>query len=665
MKLRGLLHGGNFGRNVSQLLIATVMHLAVIAGSSLAANTGGFTRLSSPDGQLRIEVEVEDSSEKRRLVYQVYWQDQVVLAPSAIRFELASGKVIGDHIERESATAPRTQSETWTPLYGERSKIEDHFQATTITCRDSATQYDVKIEFRCYDAGVAFRCTLANDASPDTQVIAEELSEFNFARDPAVWRTTNAQGLYDQVMLSNMGEDVERPLTLKLSSKLYVALTEACLVDYARTNLRSAADHPHGAVCDLAGPVQFRESITTPWRVVMVASSPGGLLEQNDLILNLNEPCQIEDTSWIRPGKVLREMTLTTAGGKAAIDFAHEHHFGYVEFDAGWYGHEYDEASDASTVSLDPGRSAGPFDLHELIEYGRERDIGIIVYVNRRALESQLDELLPLYKKWGLKGVKYGFVQVGSQKWTSWLHAAIRKAADHQLMVDIHDEYRPTGYSRTYPNLMTQEGVRGDEATPSTKQALTTLFTRSLAGATDFTVCYFADRVEEKWSHAQQLAKPICFYSPWQFLFWYDTPLVAENQRGRFETIQSGPGVEFFASLPTTWDDTRVLEGSIGEFAVVARRSGDEWFVGAINGESARQLDVPLEFLPAGSRYTAHIYADAPQSESPTRVQVSKRSVDRDTSLTMQLATNGGQAIRFVPVDEPQQAANNPASENR
>ena len=200
------------------------------------------------------------------------------------------------------------------------------------------------------------------------------------------------------------------------------------------------------------------ELLTTPWRVVMVAESPGRLLENNFLILNLNEPCAIADTSWIKPGKVIREVSLTTAGGKACVDFAVKRGLQYVEYDAGWYGHEYDPNADARAVNLDPKRSKGPLDLHEVIRYADERGIGIIVYVNHLALEKQLDELLPLYKKWGIKGIKFGFVNVGSQQWTRWLHDAIRKCAEHQFMVDVHDEYRLTGL---FPDVSESDDGRG------------------------------------------------------------------------------------------------------------------------------------------------------------------------------------------------------------
>jgi len=325
----------------------------------------------------------------------------------------------------------------------------------------------------------------------------------------------------------------------------------------------------------------------------------------------------------------------------------------YVEFDAGWYGHEYTEESDARTISVDPKRSKGPLDLQAVIEYAKQRGIGIILYVNRRALERQLDEVLPLYEKWGIKGVKYGFVQVGSQKWTAWLHEAVRKAAEHHLMVDVHDEYRPTGYSRTYPNLMTQEGIAGDETKPANSLTLTILFTRMLAGAADNTICYYDGRVDENASHAYQLAKSVCFYSPWQFLYWYDrpdrSPRRAGGAGGGHNTIGDEPELEFFDHVPTVWDDTKVIHGEIGQYAVIARRSGESWFIGCMNAEAPRTLDVPLDFLDAGRSYVAHIYSDDPAVATRTHVRIDRRIVDSSSVLKVELGSQGGRAVRIHP----------------
>jgi len=409
-------------------------------------------------------------------------------------------------------------------------------------------------------------------------------------------------------------------------------------------------------VSDLSSGVTAALPLTTPWRFVMVADSPGRLLENNDLVLNLNDPCAIADTSWIKPGKVIREVTLTTIGGKACVDFAARRGLQYVEFDAGWYGHEYDDASDARAVNVDPKRSKGPLDLHEVIRYANEHGIGIILYVNRRALERQLDDILPLYRKWGVKGVKYGFVNVGSQQWTSWLHEAIRKAAQHQLMVDVHDEYRPTGYSRTYPNLMTVEGISGDETKPVNSQTLTVLFARFLAGPADNTICYYDKRVDDNATHAYQLAKAVCLFSPWQFLYWYDRPAGSPQKVGGAGGAETGignePELEFYDHLPTVWDDTRVLHGRIAEYAVIARRNGENWLVACMNSGEPRTFDVPLNFLPAGRKYVAHIYSDDPSVPTRTHVKIERFIVDAGTVLKMAVGAQGGEAVRLVPAGD-------------
>jgi alpha-glucosidase len=386
----------------------------------------------------------------------------------------------------------------------------------------------------------------------------------------------------------------------------------------------------------------------------MLGDSPADILENNDFILNLNEPSQIEDPSWIHPGKVIREVSLTTEGGIACVDFAVKYNLQYVEFDAGWYGDEYDDASDATTVTVDPRRSPGPLDLQEVIKYAHERDIKIILYVNRRALEKQLDALLPLLKSWGVDGLKYGFVQVGSQQWTSWLHQAVRKAASHELMVDIHDEYRPTGYSRTYPNLMTQEGIRGDEESPTNEMVLNTLFTRMIAGAGDHTNCYFAERVTETMgSHASQMAKTICIYSPWQFLFWYDRPMDSPGKKGgaggTAGRILEIPDLEFYRQLPTVWDDSRVLDGYPGSHAIIARKSGEGWFVGALNGPEDREFSFTLDFLEEGVEYTAEIYSDDAGLGTRTNVLIEQEEVDRETLISRSILKGNGFAMIIRP----------------
>jgi len=615
----------------------------VFAGATLCtgATAGEAKTLLSPDGRTEMTLGISDGQPHCRVAH----RGGPVLGPSRLGLRLSDGSVLGKGcaILGSSATEHDT---TWQPVYGERSQVQDHYRELAVQLQQSGPVPRWELVFRCYDAGVAFAYRIPKGTGDGGLGIEAELTSFRFLDDHLCWVTRSAQGAYEALPISRMGEQAERPLTVQVADDRYVALGEARLVDFARMKLAGDNNAAHTIVSQLSGSVTAPLPLQTPWRVIMVAESPGRLLENNDLMLNLNDPCAIEDTNWIKPGKVIREVTLTTNDARRCVDFAAAHNIEYVEFDAGWYGHEYDDDADATSVSVDPKRSKGPLDLPHIVRYAEERGVGILLYVNRRALERQLDEILPLYRSWGIKGVKYGFVNVGSQKWTSWLHEAVRKAADHQLMVDIHDEYRPTGYSRTYPNLMTQEGIRGDEARPPTEQTLTILFSRMLAGAADNTVCYYNNRVDELWSHGYQLAKAVCFYSPWQFLYWYDRPGgPGELGEGR---IGDEPELAFYDSLPTVWDDTRVIHGAIGQYAALARRAGEEWFIGCMNAGTPRELDVPLDFLPERATYTARVFRDDPTVKTRTRVRLDTRQVDAETVLRVSLPANGGQVMHLV-----------------
>ncbi len=615
-----------------------------------AAESGHVLR--SPNGELELSFLLDElDGQSGCPTYQVAWRGRRVLEASRLGLELAEGPLRSGFrlVEKNQ----RRHDGTWQTVCGERSMVRDNYREMVCVLRESAAPHrTMHVVFRAYNEGAALGYEFPRQESLEQLHILREKTEFRFPADHATWAVYSAQGKYEQVRLSKIRPGCERPLTLRAADDLYLAVGEARLVDYARMKL---APQPPGSttlVSDLASEVKSALPLRTPWRFILIGNSPGELLENNHLVLNLNDPCALDDTSWITPGKVIRDVTLTTAGGRACVDFAAEHGLQFVEFDAGWYGHEYSDESDATTVTVDPKRSPGPLDLHEVIRYADTRGIGIILYVNRRALERQLNEILPLYRKWGVKGVKYGFVNVGSQEWTTWLHEAVRKAAENRLMVDIHDEYRPTGYSRTYPNLMTQEGIAGDETSPTNELTLTILFTRMLAGAADNTICYYDPRVEKNATHAYQLAKAVCLFSPWQFVFWYDRPPIsptAGGAGGSLRFIGDEPELEFFAHVPTVWDETRVVHGNIGQYAVIARRSGREWYIGSMNAGEPRALSIPLDFLEAGCRYTAHIYTDDPTVATRTHVRIDRRPVDRTSVLEAAMSAQGGQAIRIVP----------------
>lgn len=608
-----------------------------------------FIRISSPNKSLLFEFHLDEKL-NNMLSYSLLSNENYILKNSHLGLVLNENISLNEYWEILSVQTKRVRQK-WYPIYGERSEILDHYEEGIFSLKQSIKPFHkLIITVRVYDEGIAFRYTIPDNDRLINPEITNEKTEFSFLQDHKAWVTYQAQGEYVELNISKINKECERPLTIIINDSLYVALGEAALEKFARMKFKVGNNKQNTLVTSLGNTVKTELPFSTPWRYVMVGNSPGELLENNYFILNLNEPNKIKNTSWIKPGKIIREVTLTTKGGIACIDFAKKHNLQYVEFDAGWYGNEYDKKSDASTITVDSRRSPGPLDLHHIIDYANQKGIGIILYVNRRALEKQIDEILPIYKKWGIKGLKYGFVNVGSQEWTSWLHDAVKKAADYQLMVDVHDEYRPTGFSRTYPNLMTQEGIRGDEESPSTKQTLTTLFTRMVAGAGDNTNCYFAPRVSKiMGGRAAQMAKAIMLYSPWQFLYWYDRPEGSPSKKGGAgaseNIIQELPELEFYDQLPTVWDETLVLEGEIGNYATICRKNKDTWFVGSMTDYTQRKVEIPLKFLDEEKTYKAMIFFQNAENLKNNTVSIDELNVTQKSIISRELLKNSGLTI--------------------
>ena len=621
--------------------------LILIAFLFFACNQNEIIKVQSPDGKIQINFGINDSS---AIYYSVDVEDSVIIRNSKMGFQFDGGAEFGKNLEIISFSEMEV-NQFWNPVYGERSEINDLYNQIIIQLKDkSPSGRKFEITFRIYNEGIAFKTTFLPQTENETLIIQKELTEFNLNSNYYCWASERAQSEIQKIPVNGISKPVERPLLIE-AGKYMLALGEARLVDFARMKFIKG-ENENSLMASLEGEAVVKLPYTTPWRTIMIGQSAGELLENNFFYENLCDPCAINDVSWIKPGKVIREVTLTTQGGLACVDFAAENGLQYVEFDAGWYGPEGDEKSDATTVTVDPARSPGPLDLHRVIDYASTKGIGIILYVNRRALEKQIDTILPLYKSWGIKGVKYGFVQVGSQKWTTWLHEAVKKATENELMVDIHDEYRPTGFSRTYPNLLTQEGIRGDEESPSNEHTLITLFTRMIAGAGDNTNCYYAPRVTEKMGgHVSQLAKSVMIYSPWQFLYWYDRPEGSPGKKGGAGDsdgfIKYHPELDFYKNIPTVWDETKVLDSEIGKFATIARRSGDDWFLGSLTGNEPRKCTIDFNFLDAGADFSATIYSFDPESESSTKVKIEQMRVNSSTSVNFDILANSGLAIQI------------------
>ena len=539
----------------------------------------------------------------------------------------------------------RSEDNTWKPVYGEYAQIRDCYNEMTIhllkggkhegsgTAYDKRQQYLLDIIVRAYDEGVAVRYHFPEATNGLFMHITDDLTSFRFAPGAEAYHYAWAQAHANKVKLLKSEtvwkDEAERPLTLHLANGLYAAIGEAALSDFVRGKLKLKADNElQMAMFDSADIITAYDM---PWRFIMVGEKAIDLINNKQMVLNLNAPCQIQDTSWIKPGKAFRVCRLDMKTCMEGVDFCVDRGLQYIELDAGWYGPEMKMSSSALKVL-----ETRDIDMPKLCQYAKSKGIGVWVYVNQRALYQELDQLLPLYEKWGISGIKFGFVQIGSQEWTTWLHNAVKKCADHHIMVDIHDEYRPTGWSRTYPNLMTQEGIGGNEEMPDAEHNTILPFTRFLCGPADYTPCYFNGKVKNTKAH--QLAMPVVYYSPITFLFWYDLPNVYKGEKE----------LDFWKYCPTVWDESKALQGEIGEYIVQARRSGNDWFVGAMTGLLARDITLnTADFLQKGKKYRVEIYNEDPKLNTRTKVSTVVQTIKAGKILKLHLQPSGGAALRF------------------
>ncbi|WPU96101.1 glycoside hydrolase family 97 N-terminal domain-containing protein [Mucilaginibacter sabulilitoris] len=622
--------------------LLVIVSFIVLAAKGQNTVKGSSINLQSPDQNLTLKFYQKSFSDhKRMMYYEVSYKGKDVIKESALGIQMdnqLSEKAMALKIDQHKDWCENleikgiktvTHDTIWKPVNGESSQIRDHYNETDITLiKDDNPIYVMHVQLRVYNEGVAIRYFFPENVKGTYYNITAENTEFSLPAGTQAWFANWAQAPYYKLPLVNWPGESERPLTLELPNGLFATLAEAQMVDYARTKFKLSTTKLNTIMTSTFGEAQLISPVYTPWRVIMVAEKPGDLIEHDYLILNLNEQSKIPgNTDWIKPGKIIRVMTQTTAAAKANIDFAARQNLQYILFDWKWYGPAFSFNSDATKVAIPD------FDLPGIIQYGKDKGIGVWLYVNQQALLAQSDSLFSVYSKWGVKGVKFGFVQVGSHRWTTWVEKAIQQAAASQMMVNIHDDWRLTGEQRTWPNLMTAEGIRGNEEMPDATHNTILPFTRYIAGPADYTICYFDSRI--KTTHAHQLALAAIYYSPIQTLFWYDSPSQYHQE----------PELAFWSKIPTTWDETRVIQGKPGEYITTARRKGTTWFVGSITNNEARSLQVALTFLAPGKRYSAKIYSDDPQIATSTHVHVTSRIVTDKTVLITRLQPSGGEAI--------------------
>ncbi|MFN3650603.1 MAG: glycoside hydrolase family 97 protein [Armatimonadota bacterium] len=660
------------------LLLALAASLAPLSAAEQPAVP---LELTSPDRQIRLAFRL--GAEGRPELEVTYRGEPV--ATGRLALELAGSGLLGDHL-RIVRTRRRTQDETYRIPVGKASRARDQHRELVVSLEETAAPgRKLELAFRAFNDGVAFRYRLPVQKPLADFVLTEERTELTFPGDPPARLlpldsyTTSYEKYYETRPVSEIGPQrlVGLPLLLERgrggSPRSWLAVTEANLTDYAGMYLSGSAGRP-GTLTTKLSPLPGRRDgakvlgktpHASPWRVLMIADHPGRLVESH-LVFHLSDPPAIQDTSWIKPGKttfpwwngyVLEGVDfkpgVNTATMKHYIDFCAEQGIPYHSLDGldiAWYGGPI-----APVGPTDVTTAAPSIDLPELLRYAREKGVRLRLWMHWKALQPQIDEAFRKYEEWGIEGVMVDFMDRDDQEMVRFYHEMAEKAAKHHLTVTLHGSYKPTGMERTWPNVLSYEGVLNQEynkweqpgglGTPP-EHNVNAAFVRMLAGPLDyhqggmrnvFTRDYrfrnLAPPVQG--TRAHQLAMYVVYQNHMSMMA--DYPAAYRGQ----------PGLDFMVRVPANWDETRVLNAQVGDFIVIARRQGEEWYVGTMNDDTPRQVSIPLAFLGGGS-WTAEIWADDPSAREATKLITSKRTVTAADTIQAALAAGGGHAVRLV-----------------
>ena len=574
-------------------------------------------QVRSPGGKTYMHIFTKDGE----LSYSISFNRKEIISPSPLGLEV-NGYNSGTRVNVKSADKGFHSEKISWPI-GENSIIDNTYNELILGCESGPYTYNLKV--RVFNGSVAFKYVFPTQKGLEKATINKENTAFKIS-DPALIYQYHHESVFTPTKVDTLNKTCDFPATLK-SRNFYLSIGEADNRNYTKAELAKGSGGNSLSVAFVRDKeVTFDTGFETPWRTVSISKSAIGLHQFSELFLKLTPPSDT-DLSKVVPGKLIRAQ-LNTQSGLDCIDLAKRMNFKYIMFDGSWYGPD-------RMVSSDPTVPIAAIDMPKVLEYARQNDIGVILYLDYVGLRLYLDKALPVYKQWGIAGLKFGFVDGFSQRGLAWLNDAIKKVNDNGFLLNIHDNYKPTGLSRAYPYLLTQEGIRGDENSPDAFHTTTLPYTRFLAGAADFTFCFpnpansYSKNIRV--SKAQQLALTVVYFSPLQAIFWYGRPKDYTN----FDEI------EFFKYVPTVWDETRYLAGEIGENISVARRKGTTWFIGNAAGLNAWKTNLKLDFLDKGKSYKATFYEDGSNGQIVKRVSRLKRGY----KLMIDLQTKGGQAI--------------------
>ncbi len=624
-------------------------------------NAKDFT-VSSPSGKLAVKVSVNEN-----ITYSVLLDNAVIVSPSEISMTLDDGTILGENAKAGRAKTVSVNSEIVPVVHRKYDKIPDVYNSMTIPFKNYS------LEVRAYDDGIAYRWAVKRKGGFK---VVNELATFSFPADNNIWfpeeesMMTHQEREYLPLKLSDVTPDrfCSTGMLVDCGNNVKVYISESDLIDYPGMYLKGSADNKNALVGKYPGvvletrqqgdrnviPTKYADYIaecngsrTFPWRAMVISEKDEDLV-QSELIFKLAPENVLENTEWIKPGKVAWDWWnanniygvdfksgVNNETYKYYIDFASKYGLEYIILDEGWY-HLDDIMKEADDI-----------DVQELVDYGKKKNVGVILWVVWKAVDDKLTESLDQFQKWGVKGIKMDFMQRDDQWMVNFYEKIARECADRKLLVDFHGAYKPAGLQRKYPNFISNEGVRGMENAkwstfPNPEHDLILPFIRMVAGPMDYTPGAMLNATKRNFNpvftepmsqgtRCHQLGMYVVFESPLQML--------ADNPSNYYREPEC---MEFLSAVPSVWDDTKVIDGKVSDYILVARRSGEKWFVGAMTDWDARNLDFDLKFLPQGN-YKMTVWKDGANADKHAAdYKKEEYKVTNTSNVKIEMAPGGG-----------------------
>jgi len=626
--------------------------------------------VASPDKSIVFNLKMTDTAP----LYKVSYKGKPILRYSGLQFNFLEGGKFP--VNLKSAKPVYTQKiESYELVVGKNKKITSRYTQMVVAMEENTgLKRKINLVVRVFNDGIGFRFEFP-EQEWKSYTLTNEQTEFNIDGNPIVRSlllpnyTTSHEGEYSVLPLNNIKNDtlMDVPTLFELENGNFVAITEAALSNYAGMYLVRKNGKLVSSLSPLPGQteVKVKASIPhqTPWRVLMINDRIGALIESN-ILTNLNEPCKISDVSWIKPGKTtwpwwngnITPDTNWTPGNnfetnKYYIDFCANNHLEYhsvVEYG----GHEWYKSDGENFFpgpNTDVTKPVPGLNMQQICDYGKQKGVGIRVWVHWQALYPKLEAAFTQFEKWGISGLMVDFMDRDDQEMVNMQEEILRRAAAHKLHIQFHGAYKPTGMHRTWPNEFTREGAMNyeydkwsDLMTPD--HDINIPFTRMLAGSTDYHLGGF--RAVPKSKFKIQYSRPLVMATRAHMLAMY---VVLENYLGMVcdypDAYIGQPGFDFIQQVPTTWDETKVIDAKVGEWICIARRKGEQWFIGSITNSTSREINLHLDFLTSGES-EATIYADATDTnENPNHLKISTIPVKQGDIIKLKLESGGGGAI--------------------